>query len=63
MAIINGTAAGDFIHRNGDGNPNNFALNEINTVTIGADTISGLAGNDIIFGDAGNDGNGILQGG
>lgn len=68
MAVVNGSALADFIHRNGDGlNPG--SLNEINTVTTGADIISGLAGNDVIFGDngadtiSGDDGNDILHGG
>lgn len=68
MAIINGSALADFIHRNGDGfNPGGF--NEINTVTTGDDTIDGLSGNDVIFGDngsdtiSGSDGNDTIFGG
>jgi Ca2+-binding RTX toxin-like protein len=67
MATVTGTEFNDFIHRAGDGQTGGG--NEITGVTGGADTISGLAGNDLIFADGGADtvdggeGNDILQGG
>jgi Ca2+-binding RTX toxin-like protein len=54
MAVINGTSAGDFIHRAGDGQSGG-GLNEVTGVTAGADSISGDVGSDRIFADAGTD--------
>ncbi len=68
MPVVTGTSVADFIHRLGDGLAPG-GLNDITTASIAADTISGLAGNDVIFADAGNDsvtgddGNDTLQGG
>ena len=53
MAVVNGTAAADFIHRLGDGFGTG-GLNEVTGVTT-ADQISGDVGNEVIFGDAGDD--------
>src|SRR4051794_30190417 len=69
MAIVNGTAGKDFIHRTGDGRIVPIGYNDITGVTTDVDTIHGLGGNDIIHGDAGNDiiygdaGNDTLDGG
>jgi Ca2+-binding RTX toxin-like protein len=54
MAVVNGTAAADLIHRAGDGQSSG-SLNEVIGVTTGADSISAGAGADLAFGDAGND--------
>jgi len=67
MANVLGTAAANFIHRNGDGQTGSGT--QILGVTALADTIQALAGDDIVFADAGNDtvlggeGNDILHGG
>lgn len=67
MANVNGTAFGDFIHRNGDGQSG--AGTPVIGVTAAADLINAFNGNDVIFADAGNDtvdageGNDIIHGG
>jgi len=60
MAIVNGTAGNDFIHRADDGRVAPAGFNDITGVTTGDDTINGLAGDDVLFGDSGND---LLNGG
>ena len=55
MAVVNGTADKDFIHRAGDGNVPPLGYNEVTGVTSGNDTIDGKEGDDIIYGDGGND--------
>ena len=69
MAIVNGTAGNDFIHRAGDGRVAPAGYNDITGVTTEDDTINGLAGDDVLFGDNGNDalsgsgGDDVLNGG
>jgi Ca2+-binding RTX toxin-like protein len=60
MAIVNGTAGQDFIHRAGDGRVPPAGYANVTGVTTGNDLITGLAGDDILFGDSGND---VLNGG
>jgi hypothetical protein len=55
MAIVNGNALKNFIHRAGDGLVPPAGFSNVTGVTIGADTINGLAGDDIIYADAGDD--------
>jgi trimeric autotransporter adhesin len=55
MAIVNGDALKNFIHRAGDGLVPPAGYSDVTGVTIGADTINGLAGDDIIYADAGDD--------
>jgi Ca2+-binding RTX toxin-like protein len=55
MAVVNGAAGKDFIHRLGDKKIKPAGYVEKFGVTAGADKIDGKAGNDIIFADAGND--------
>jgi Ca2+-binding RTX toxin-like protein len=55
MAIVNGTAGKDFIHRAGDGKVAPAGYNDITGVTTGSDHVNGGAGDDILFGDDGND--------
>jgi serralysin len=65
MAIVNGTAGNDFIHRAGDGRIVPAGYNDI----TGNDTLNGAAGNDTLNGAAGDDtlnggdGNDVLRGG
>lgn len=60
MAVVNGNAGKNFIHRLGDGLVPPAGFGDITSATIGDDTINGFAGDDIIFGDAGN--NSLLGG-
>src|SRR5688572_14256086 len=55
MAIVNGTAGNDFIHRVGDGRVPPTGYLDVTGVTTGADTINGFGGDDIIFADDGDD--------
>ncbi|MGE0259887.1 MAG: calcium-binding protein [Alphaproteobacteria bacterium] len=60
MAIVNGTAGNDFIHRAGDGRVPPAGFNNVTGVTTGDDFVAGLASNDFLFGDGGDD---VLNGG
>ncbi|MDH4385034.1 MAG: M10 family metallopeptidase C-terminal domain-containing protein [Caulobacter sp.] len=60
LALVNGTAGPDFIHRAGDGLVPPVGYNDLTGATIGDDLLTGGDGDDIIYGDQGND---ILSGG
>jgi len=51
MAVVNGTAGKDFIHRLGDNAVVPAGFNDVVGATLGNDTIFGLADNDIILAD------------
>lgn len=55
LALINGTAGSDFIHRSGDGLVAPVGYNEVLGVTTGDDSLFGGDGDDILHGDKGSD--------